>query len=994
MPRCSRIRWCQLVIGAGVLLGFFDWANGVRAAGIQIEKVVANTLQELAASNQTRFGFYVFAGDCGPQLAVIPARATAIAVLPPQSSLTITSRIQRSADECVDLQVQSRASGGVIVSVYCGQEEIRARLRDESIWRVPLPRSDEPSQHFCKLILSSDNDTVPVVIGLELRSPGNVRNEASLELTPGNPQLTPPLQLPVLYPEIAFAMVEWDWRQQDGLSSNVPQGEDVKRAIAQAIHRGNLLVKDLTELGVQSDLFLQWQDLCKKWEEIQTDASISQDVCRYDSLWLQVRTVKRKIAFLNPYLKNRGLVFVKNALSIFSHQLTQYTGNCARPGGGVFVLEEPGQSMVARNITPADLPIGSYQFCDVSPEGKRILFSFCETASAPRNRESALDRFFQLYELDLESGQVRKLTDGPYDHFAGKYLADGRIVCVSTRRGGFHRCGQGPCPVHTLTLLERNGSKPKVVSFHETHEWDPVQLFDGRVLYTRWDYVDRNAVFYQQLWTVRDDGTNVQAYYGNNTFNPVGIWEGRPIPGTNAIMATAAAHHAMTAGSIIRLDIPRGIDGPAPITRLTSDALFPESEVPVINASGGRWFNPVGITAPPLSEEQKRFPGHCYRTPYPLSEKYFLVAYSYDPLIGEPDANQINMFGIYLMDIFGNKELVYRDLNISSLWPVLFPKSTRSSLVSSQVPAHPASRGIEQPNEKDRENAIASEFAPPLEQSEGVFLLANVYNAWPRLPPVKIARLRIVQVLPKSTWHANNPPLGIPNISPGKQVLGTVPVEADGSAYFLAPAGKALCFQALDEMGQAVQVMRSVTYLQPGEMVACIGCHEPRNSAPGLKHMPMALSRPPSDITPGPPGSRPLSFPLLVQPVLNRHCVQCHGEKDPGAGIKLTGAIEGRYTNSYIALSRYVPYADWAGRQGDFRLINSEPTTQPDFFGARGSQLMKILSGGHYDVHLSGEDLERLVTWMDCNVLFYGTFNVEDQKRQQRGEIIAGPDLE
>ena len=113
-----------------------------------------------------------------------------------------------------------------------------------------------------------------------------------------------------------------------------------------------------------------------------------------------------------------------------------------------------------------------------------------------------------------------------------------------------------------MALANPDGSDPRVISFHETHEWDPAVLNDGRIIYTRWDYVDRNAVHYQQLWSVRPDGSDVRAFYGNNTFNPVGIWEARPVPGSNRVMATAGAHHAMTAGSIILLDVARGVDGP------------------------------------------------------------------------------------------------------------------------------------------------------------------------------------------------------------------------------------------------------------------------------------------------------------------------------------------------------------------------------------------------------------------------------------------------
>ena len=183
--------------------------------------------------------------------------------------------------------------------------------------------------------------------------------------------------------------------------------------------------------------------------------------------------------------------------------------------------------------------------------------------------------------------------------------------------------------------------------------------------------MDRNAVFYQQLWVTRPDGSASSAYFGNNTFNPVGVWEARPVPGSTLVMATAAAHHAMTAGSIILLDITRARDGLSAITRLTPDAPFPESEIPVANRSNPRaWYNPVGVSPTALPEEAVRWPGHCYRSPYPLSERYFLAAYSFDSLIGEPDANPANMFGLYLVDCWGNKELLHRDPAISSLWPV------------------------------------------------------------------------------------------------------------------------------------------------------------------------------------------------------------------------------------------------------------------------------------------------------------------------------------
>jgi cytochrome c553 len=432
-------------------------------------------------------------------------------------------------------------------------------------------------------------------------------------------------------------------------------------------------------------------------------------------------------------------------------------------------------------------------------------------------------------------------------------------------------------------------------------------------------------------------------------------------------MATAAAHHAMTAGSIILLDVTRGIDGLAPVTRLTPDALFPESETTVLPG----WHEPTGAPSPPpVPLEAKRWPGHCYRSPYPLSEKYFLAAYSFDSLIGEPQANPANMFGVYLVDAWGNKELLYRDPDISSLWPMPLAARPRPPIVPSVAES-----------QDERGN-----------RGEGTLLLKDVCRGWPALPKDTIKRLRIVQVLPKSTPHINEPPVGVANASPGRQVLGTVPVEADGSAWFRAPAGIALAFQALDERGQAVQMMRSITYLQPGETAGCTGCHELRSSAPPGGARPRALGRPPSAIEPAPDGSKPFSYPILVQPVLDKKCVSCHGRTKPAGGIVLTGEPEGHYTASYNALAPRVPYSAWQG--GDFLRRNSEPVTMPGYFGARGSRLMKLLLDGHYGVALTAEEIQRLATWMDTNALFYGTFDPADQARQQRGQRIAGPALQ
>ena len=412
----------------------------------------------------------------------------------------------------------------------------------------------------------------------------------------------------------------------------------------------------------------QWNSLRETLQKLSA-AEESED--RWEALWLNVHQLRRHMALQNPLTKVGPLVFVKQPTASFSHQLTQYLGKHARPGGGVFALDAPGQTMHCRPLAAGSLPQGSYQHPEVSFQGDRILFSYCRTDSPPPAGISGrIENRFHLYEMAADGTGLKQLTDGPFNDFSPRYLPNGRIVFISTRRGGWHRCGGAPghgCENYTLALMEADGSHPHPISFHETQEWDPAVMDDGRVIYTRWDYVDRHAVYYEQLWSVRPDGSNAAAYFGNNTLNPVGIWEPMQVPGSRKVIGIAGPHHGMSAGSVVLIDVAKGVDGSQPLERLTPDALFPESE----NVLLPNWHAPAGVSQPPaVPVEERRWPGHCYKSPYALSETFFLAAYSYDSLIGEPAANPVNMFGLYLVDRFGNKELLYRDLNISSLWPV------------------------------------------------------------------------------------------------------------------------------------------------------------------------------------------------------------------------------------------------------------------------------------------------------------------------------------
>jgi hypothetical protein len=254
--------------------------------------------------------------------------------------------------------------------------------------------------------------------------------------------------------------------------------------------------------------------------------------------------------------------------------------------------------------------------------------------------------------------------------------------------------------------------------------------------------------------------------------------------------------------------------------------------------------------------------------------------------------------------------------------------------------------------------------------------------------------LRIFQVLPKGRTHvANEPRIGHANAESARMLLGTVPVEPDGSAYFRAPACKPLYFQAVDEDGRAIQSMRSVTYLQPGERRACVGCHEPRQqNNRAQKARALALHREPSPIAPGPVGTRPFSYPQLIQPLLDQHCVRCHdGSTGPDKSpLILTGEPTRTFTRSYENLKPFVRWYEWGG-------ASIEPiVTRPGRIGADVSPLTNIISDALHakQVKLSPAEWRRLTIWLDGNVPFYGRYDEGARLAQQSGRTIGPPALQ
>ncbi|HUT37195.1 MAG TPA: NPCBM/NEW2 domain-containing protein [Planctomycetota bacterium] len=698
--------------------------------------------------------------------------------------------------------------------------------------------------------------------------------------------------------------------------------------------------------------------------------------------------LRRKIAFANPLLGFDRILFAKKHYypggeGTGNHMCDQYFGFMAIHEGGIFVLENPfGDKPVARDLLAnavcengrfegKKLEGGGFLFPDLSYDGTTILFPWTEGENT--RYKWTPKSTYHIFKVNADGTGLRQLTDGAWNDLHPCWLPNGRICFMSERRGGYGRCHGRPVPTYTLHTMNADGSDITCISYHETNEWHPSVNHDGMIVYTRWDYVDRGFNQAHHPWITTPDGRDARAIQGNwarsQGDRPLMEMNVHAIPGSRCYVATAAAHHGQAYGSLIIVD-PNAPDDDKmePVKRLTPEVRFPEAE-------GGQ----VG-----------------YATAWPLSEEFHLCVY--DPQGTTTRGSHLqNRYGIYLVDAFGNKELLYRDPDISCLGPIPLRPRPRPPVV-----AHGTLVGKPQPAAASSSTVAATE-APANSERGGKPDLGALQTGGARTAPVgvvnvydgllpwpagtRIAALRIIQVLPKSTPSADGPRIGYGGQKNARAVLGTVPVEKDGSAYFELPVCKPVFFQALDEGGLAVQSMRSDVYVQPGETLTCQGCHDPRGSRRSLGEIALAMTRPPSVIQPDAEGSNPFSYPRLVQPVLDKHCVACHAKDPKAKGCDLAAGEWQKNPNhwytSYRSLEKFAFFYGGVGWE--------TPRTIPGQFGARGSKLYALLAKGHYDVKLPPEDLHRIVLWLDCNSDFFGAY--EKTQEQAAGEIVH-PSLE
>ncbi len=730
------------------------------------------------------------------------------------------------------------------------------------------------------------------------------------------------------------------------------------------LRRTEALLRDLTARKDAPDLAKASGEL----KDIQAAAArldAGESAARRE-LFDKARKLRRRIAFSNPLLKFDKLLFIKRHDSSGPfHMCDQFYGCNARPGGGLFVLSDPfgseprasdlleGSVVENGRLKGQKLTGGAFLSPELSFDGKTILFAWTQ-AKAKKTYTWGPTISYHIFKcsadpstsLGADGGGLVQLTDGKADDFDPCFLPNGRIAFISLRRGGYLRCGRH-CPVYAMFSMCADGTDIIPLSYHETHEWHPSVDNNGMIVYTRWDYIDRDTNVAHHIWLSYPDGRDPRSFHGNY---PI-VRKGRPwmemsiraIPGSHRYVAVTGSHHGNAFGSLVVIDQrPEDDNAMSQVKRLTPESPFAEAE-----------GSPRQLMR--------------YGTPWPLSEDYYLCVYAADA------KNR----GIYLVDSFGNRELLYRDPAISSLSPIPLQPRRKPPVIPDQTVQTAAAR-----------QAVGT--PPP-----ATIAVMNIYDSdfeWPE--GTKIKSLRIIQLLPKSTAPPNKPRIGVANQTNARAVLGTVPVEPAGSVYFEAPVAVPIYFQALDERGLAVQSMRSLTYVHPGERLVCQGCHEPkRRQVPnGPGKIPLAIRRGPSKITKDVDGSNPFNYPRLVQPVLDRRCVPCHTKNKPKAP-NLAGTITrtNGWTQSYVSLAAkygfYFHVTNGSIKTG----VHGGTRTIPGRFGAQGSKLFQMLDKGHNKVKLSPQELYRITLWLDCNSEFYGAYY--DTARQARGEVVT-PDLE
>ncbi|OQB82490.1 MAG: Formylglycine-generating sulfatase enzyme [Planctomycetes bacterium ADurb.Bin126] len=702
-----------------------------------------------------------------------------------------------------------------------------------------------------------------------------------------------------------------------------------------------LAIQDLSETFAsrypQGQEFLARLAAWEKQAAAAAPADAAAAKARADELAAQLEELRREALLANPLLDFKGLLLVKrHAKQIGMPHNWQSNSSIAKTGYdneiALLSLVRPGGK-----LTTLYRPEGKQFVGDIRLhfDARRLLLSM-----------PGKNGRWHVHEINVDGTGLRQVTpdlDG-VDQYDACYLSDGAIIFGSTACMQGVPCVAGGDHVSNLYRLEADGKTVRQLCFEQDHDWHPTLLNNGRVLYARWEYADVPHCFNRLLFHMNADGSEQMEYYGSNSYWPNSVFYPRAVPGhPTKIVGIVSGHHgAARCGEMVIFDPARG--------RHEADGAIQRI------GSRGRAVEPLIIDALTDASWPK------FLHPWPLSEKYFLAACR---------PTKSHGWGIYLVDVFDNLLCLIEQPPYAMLEPVPLQATPRPPEIQPKV---------------------------DLARRDALVYLSDVYGGagLAGVPRGAVKRLRLF------TYHYAYQGVGGQQMRVGldgpwdvRRILGTVPVETDGSAYFRVPANTPISVQPLDDNGQALQLMRSWMTPMPGEVLSCAGCHEPQNTAPPNRAT-LATRRAPSEIEPWRGPVRNFSFVREVQPVLDKYCVRCHDGSTgsppggstgspPGGKARDDGRIIPDLTNrppvnvnpvrGLHGIGNFPPaYYELRRRvrghtaEGDLHVLT------PGEFRADTTHLVRMLRKGHHDVKLDAEAWDRLITWIDLNTPCHGSW--------------------
>jgi len=657
-----------------------------------------------------------------------------------------------------------------------------------------------------------------------------------------------------------------------------------------------------------------------------------------------------------------------------------------RPGGGLYIYSADTDETKCL----FDAGKGMITTADLSYDGKEVAFALRRGGHVASNPVAHIEDIsyykdeksnYQVFKIGIDGKGLKQLTTGKFNNLDPCWLPDGEIGFISDRKPAYAYCYVVTSPV--LYRMESDGSKQIRLSANYLMDFTPSVLNDGRIVYTRWEYVDRPACPIQSLWAIKPDGTGLSAYYGNRVISPGTFMDAQPIPGTNQVIATATNHNGPCRGGIVAIDPSKGANAPEAVRNLT-----PEINIYAHRIGGGPWGNGMLDT---------RVRGQ-YEKPFAISAKRFLVSKGGTIQLRDFDANAISV--------------ISPEGGMGWYCPMPVRKTKLPPLLFGSIAALP------------KDGSVSGAWA--------TMYMQDVYNGLePHVKRGQIKQIAVIQEIEKSTHSPQNNrrPDGrgmrniavfgfqFPLVSCGatyapKKVWGFADVQKDGSAAFKVPSEVPIYFLALDAEGRALQRMRSFTHLMPGEVQGCVGCHADRNSvaSSGPKLMATAVRRKPQELKPPAWGVKGFSYQEVVQGVFDRNCLKCHNERKQSGNVDLTGDMTDFFNVSYDILARtgtqserrWIRHGSPSGAKYD-KVRGMSPYTEwiwtingaganvleikPMRWGSPASKLAENIRTGHPDkkgkprVNVPAADRKRVYLWIDLNVPYYGTSSSNHKAR-------------